>query len=202
MKLARGQRGFTLVELLIAMAVSAIILAVLVPVTLQTNRVAVSSSTQISALEDIKTVARPIIPDVRMAQTTKWYDDTPELFLLQDGDPPVDNLVLEWSTWYDETYEPPRISEVRYHCEYTLLQAEGKVQRQYWEDYDETNPGNPTSTTTFGRYISDIEFSRYDVLEGSSYIQVVITSSPEDRVETEEQKTYYINLRPMEDPVQ
>lgn len=189
MKLARGQRGFTLVELLIAMGVSAIILGVLVPVTLQTNRVAVSSSTQISALEDIKAVARPIIPDVRMAQTTVPAAGTV-----------ANSLTLDWTSWYDNLGETVETSPVDYHCVYTFLEAEGKVKRSYWEDWE--GPNQQLSTTFFGRYISDIEFSRYDVPEGSSYIQVVITSSPENRAETEEQKTYYINLRPMEDPVQ
>ena len=169
-----------MIELLIALAISGVLLGVLVPVTLQTNRVAVSSSTQISALEDIKTVARPIIPDVRMAQTTVPAAGTV-----------ANSLTLDWTNWYDN------LSPVDYHCVYTFLEAEGKVKRSYWEDYG--GPNEQLSTTTFGRHISGIEFSRHRVPEGSSYIQVVITSSPEDRAETEEQMTYYINLRPMEE---
>ena len=190
MHLLRSQRGITLMELLIATAISALILGVVVSVTLQTIRVTSESSTQITALEDIKTVAIPITSDVRMA---KQVTDPATGLPAADG-VIMDSLILDWTSWYDDAGD---LNPVDYHCEYAFLQSQGLVQRKYWENYDDVGPGEPTSTTTFGRYISDIEFSRHDVAGGSSYIQVVITSSPEDNAETAEHKTYYINMLPM-----
>jgi len=66
------------------------------------------------------------------------------------------------------------------------------VQRKYWEEYNDQNPGDPHSTTTCGRYVAGIGFSRDGYL-----LAVTITSSPEGRSETEEQKTYQINMHPM-----
>jgi len=196
MKLLSSQKGFTLIELLVAMAISGMVLTALVTSIFQTTKVSTQASTQITALEDIKSVARPITPDVWMAQTTKWYDGTGTLIPLPD-DTPVDNLVLDWTSWYDDSSEMIDPYPVKCRCEYTFLETEGKVQRKYWEDdgvgYEEI------STTTFGRYISGIEFSLHAVTEVASYIQVTITSSPEGRAETEEQKTYHISLKTMEE---
>lgn len=177
---AAHQKGFTLLELLVASAVSGIMLSGLVTAIFQTIRVTTSNSTQITALEDIKSVAHRVIADVRMAQTTYPVD----------GAPPVNNLVLDWTSWYDVSGQ---LSSVARHDEYTLLSG-GKVQRYY--DPDTSLAANEI-TATFGRYISDIKFSR----QGSVVI-VTITSSPEGEPETAEQETYYIGLRPMESPVQ
>ena len=186
MKPVRSQQGFTLVELLMAVAISVVLLGVLVSSILQTTRVTTHSSTKITAMEDIKGVARPITPDVRMAQTTVPATGTV-----------ANSLTLDWTSWYDNSSDPPELTPVDYHCVYTFLEAEGKVKRSCWEDWQ--GPNEQLSTATFGRYISGIEFSRHDIPEGTSYIQVVITSSPENRAETEEQMTYYINLHLMEE---
>jgi prepilin-type N-terminal cleavage/methylation domain-containing protein len=184
MKLARSQKGFTLIEVLAATAISGLLLAVAVSITFQTTNVTMHSSADITAFEDIKRVAHPIVPDLRMAQETD----------LQDGADPVDHLALDWTSWYDDEGE---LSPVDYHCEYALVAGENKVERKYWADYDDQSPGDPTSTSSIGKYISGIEFSREGYL-----VKVVISSSPEDRPETEEHLTYQLSMREMEDPVQ
>ena len=190
MKLVGDHHGFTLVEVLVAMCVSGLLLAGLVSATLQSFRVTGHSRTQISALDDIQSVARPIAPDVRMAQQTNVQEEVPA----------VNQLTLDWSSWLDESGQISQ-DPVPHHCEYTFLEAEGKVQRDYWRAYQVGNP--PTSTTTFGRYISDIKFSRHATPAGNSYVRMVITSSPEGRAATEECLTYQISMRRMEDiPVQ
>ena len=88
------------------------------------------------------------------------------------------------------------------HCEYTFLEAEGKVQREYWENCDPENRVMQLKRPLPGKYISDIKFSRHVVDGGDSYIQTVITSSPEYRTETAERTTYCIGMHPIEDPIQ
>jgi len=184
MRVAHDQAGFTLVELLVATAVSGLLLALAVTITFQTTSVTMSSSADITASEDIKLAVRPFIRDLRMAQSSN----------LVDGADPIDQLILDWTSWYDESGE---LSAVEYHCEYVLLESEGKIERKLWKHYDSKHPGDPTSVSTHGKYISDIEFSRVGQL-----VTVTISSSPEDREETEETMSYQISMRVMEDPQQ
>jgi len=176
MKVKNSQKGFTLVEILVAMAVEAMLLSGIVTAIFQTTEITIQSSAQITALEDIKNVARHITTDVRMAQATN----------LLDGAPPVNSLVLDWVGWYDDNGE---LSPVDYHCEYSL--CGGRVQREYKKG------GVETDITTIGQHISDIDFSRQ-----SRIVIVTIASSPRGNVETAEQRTYHICLQQMADPVQ
>ena len=178
MRPSGDQRGFTLIELLVGSAVSVMLLSVLVALTFQTTRVTTDSSAQISTLEDIRNVALPVTPDVRMAQETS----------LVDGADPVDSVTLDWTSWYDNDGE---LTSVDYHCEYTFLEGQGKLERKYWEYYDEGSPGTPTSTRTFGNYATGIEFSR-----DANLVTVTITSSSSGTAETERQLTYQASMHP------
>lgn len=177
MKLRNSQKGFTLVEMLIVIAVGGLLLSGIVPATFQTIRVTTSSNTKITALEDIKNIPYRLGKDVRMAATTNLVEESPTVY---------DSLVLDWTSWYDETGE---LVPTYHQCLYTFL-SEGKVQREYKKG-DEPGALTTISTTTTGKYISDIEFSRQGHI-----IFVTITSSPEGKAETEEQKTYHIYLQP------
>lgn len=211
MRLTNNRNGFTLIELIVAMAVAGLVLSVLVTSIYQTTKVNTQSRNNITALEDISHTAERLAPDIRTAQITRWYNGTGDSVLLQDEDQPVDNLILDWISWYDDTVDPPEINPVDCRIEYTFLAGEGKLQRKYWrhkrsdaedypdywQNYVETN--EPTSTTTFGRYISDIEFSRHAVTGGGSYVLMVITSSPEESAESDESVSYRVSLRTMEE---
>ena len=186
MKLVGDRRGLTLIDLLLATAISVILLGGLVTATLRGFQVTSQSRTQITAVEDIQNAARPIAPDVQMAQQTNLVEDAI----------PVGQLILDWSSWLDESGQLSQ-DPVPYHSEYTLLETEGQVQRKYWKDYQAGNP--PTTTTTFGRHISNIGFSRHTTASGDYYIRVTIASSPEGRAETAECLTYQISLHRMED---
>ncbi|MFB0559404.1 MAG: type II secretion system protein J [Dehalococcoidales bacterium] len=171
-KVKNSQKGFTLVEILVVMAVSGVLLVGIVVAIFQTVRVTTGSSTQITALENIKSCAYAINKDVRMAATAN----------LSDGAPPVDYLILDWRSWYDENGE---LSPVDHHCKYYL--SGGELQRNY----------DDTDIRTVARYISDIQFSFQDPI-----ILVTITASPEGKPETAEQETYHMYLQPKEEPVQ
>lgn len=183
-KLINSEKGFTLLELLISIAIGAMLISVLVLSIFQTIRVTTQSSTSITALRDITYVAQSVFSDVRMAQTTD-----PDV-----GEPVADYLTIDWTTWDDSTGD---LISTDHHCEYTLISASGTVQRKYWEDYDPGSPGSATSTSTFGYYISDIEFSSHTIAGGNSYVKVVIVSSPDGQPETEVDLTYHINMRTM-----
>lgn len=172
MKVGNNQKGFTLIEIMVAMAVGGILLSGLVTAIFLTTGITMRSSTQITALEDIKTVARQLSIDMSSSSN----------ITLADEPQPVNILGLDWTTWYDETGNLTRID---HYCEYTLLE-EGKVQREYWKT------GESHDITTIGRYISNIEFS-----QDGSIVTVTITSSPEGRDETAEQMTYdfYVLLK-------
>jgi len=179
MRVKDSQKGFTLIEILVAMAVSGMLLSGLVIAIFQTFGITSRSSTQITALENIKNAAYRISNDVRMAATAN----------LTGGD-----LVLFWTSWYtwNEDTQQYELNPVDYRCEYTLSGT--NLERIY--DPDTSVAGNEV-TTTVGRYISDIQFSRQGEI-----ILVTITASPEGRPETAEQKTYHMYLQPKENPVQ
>ncbi|GAI12155.1 unnamed protein product, partial [marine sediment metagenome] len=95
MKVKNSQKGFTLVEILAVLAVGGILLVGIVIAIFQTTAITAESSTQITALEDIKKVASRVSKDIRMAATTN----------LEDGGPVLDSLTLDWTSWYDENGE-------------------------------------------------------------------------------------------------
>lgn len=203
MKVRNSQKGFTLVEMLVMMAVGGILLSGVVTAIFQTVNVTAHSSTQITALEDIKIVAHQLSKDIRISSNTTL------------ADPAVGESILglTWTTWYKETDGTEDLISygIDHYCEYTLLGEEGEIQLQYWEwDCDPAVEGEdycnqenwwesilPINTTTVGWYISKIEFSR----EGS-IITAAITSSPDGKAETAETRTYHFYVRLKEELVQ
>ena len=174
MRIGNSQKGFTLVELLVGTAVGGMLLSTLVAAIFQTFNVTADTRTRITAIGNINNATHQLSKDVRMAASTNLVDEAD----------PVSNLVLDWSSWYDDSGQLS--SEGQDHnCEYALSGEE--LQRSY-------DSGDPA---TVARHISAIEFS----LEGQIII-VSITSSPEGKPETAEQKTYRLYLRPKEYPVQ
>ena len=184
LKLLQSRRGFTIIEVLVALAVSGMLLAVAVSTTFQTTMVTTRTSGQITATEDVKNVARGIIDDVWMAQTTN---------LVNEADP-VDSLILDWTNWYGDTGEQTELDPVECHCEYAYLEEQKKVERKYWEGYQAEQPGEPNSTTLLGQNITSIGFSRSDYL-----VTVTIASAAALQTGQEEQKTYCISMHVMEE---
>jgi len=172
MKVRNSQKGFVLVEVLVAIAVGGMVLGGIVSAIFQTTNITTRTPPQVTALEDIKYATYWISKDVRMAATTN----------LVDGAPPVNNLVLDWTSWYDDNGQ---LSAVSHHCEYALSG------RQLCRTYD----SDPLRAV--GRYVSNIEFSRQGQI-----ILITITSSPDGKAETAEKQTYHMYLQPKENPVQ
>ena len=91
MKMKGSQKGFALLELLVVVAIGALLLTGAVTAIFQTTGITMETSTRITALEDIKIVAYSVSKDMRMSSTTTLVDDGPA----------VDNLSSSWKSYYD-----------------------------------------------------------------------------------------------------
>lgn len=164
-----NQKGLTLIELLVAMAVGGMLLGVLVPSIFQTTRGTVLTTVEVTALNNVENAAHWINKDVRMAKETNLQEEVPLV-----NPTPESPLTLNWTDWTDWVQEEFRDHSCAYWLEGTDLQR----------NYDGT-------VTRVARYISDIEFSQSGTL-----ITVTITSTPEGVPERSEKRTYRIYLRP------
>lgn len=88
------QRGMTLIELLVATAITALIVALIGSVIYQFISVTERGNAQLSALHDIQNAARWISHDGQMAESTD----------LIDGDPPVSSVRLDWTDEYGTSH--------------------------------------------------------------------------------------------------
>ena len=172
MNMDKRQRGFTLIEITLSIAVGALVVMGVVTAVLQTTSVTAESSAQIDAMEDIKRIAYRIGKDVRMAGASN----------LVDGDSPVGSMSLNWTSWYDES---GALNPVEHSCQYSL--SGGGLQREY-------DSGSPD---VIGRHISSVEFSR-----DGDVISMVIVAHPDGRAGMTKEKTYLFYLRAKEEPVQ
>ncbi len=118
MKVKSGQKGFTLIEILVTLAVGAVLLSGVVTAIFQTLRITTSASPQITALEDIKNVAYWVGKDMVSANATN----------LVDGALPMSSLSGNWTTWYADN-STGTYKSVSHSANYTL--SGGKVVRNY-----------------------------------------------------------------------
>ena len=170
--MGRDQKGLTLIELLVALAISGMLLTGLVAAIFQVIRHTDSNNTTITAVNQIEKAGRWIAGDAQMAQSTNLHPD----------EPAVDTLTLYWTDWTDwgDGYAKPDDFK-DYSFTYSLSGTE--LQRK--DNYNGT-------TTTVARFISDVEFS----LSGG-IITAKITSSPKGEDWHTEWRRYQIDPRPI-----
>ncbi len=130
MKVARGQRGTTLLELMVALVITVVVVGGTLSLIFQEYRGTAVAKTAVTAARQIGNAARSISQDGMMAETTD----------LVDGSPPVDTLTLNWV----ERYEFTNLS----HSSSYFISG-----NQLRRDYDGT-------VTVVARDISSVEFSR------------------------------------------
>lgn len=190
MKAVASQKGFTLLEILLVLAVSGVLVSGILTAIFQTTRVTADSTNRISAYEDIRDAAYWISKDIRMASTSN----------LTNGAPAVDALTLDWTVWYDSGGSLIQFGDYR-RVKYAL--SAERLERSYGKYLPASKPSLPIPDSNFtwqsqehklvGYHVTDVQFSRQ-----AQIIQLTVTSSPEDSPESSEQMTYHMYLQPKE----
>ncbi|MFQ5934462.1 MAG: type II secretion system protein J [Dehalococcoidia bacterium] len=128
-RLLGGQRGFTLVEMLVALGIMAAVGSALVTSILQMSNFTSRGNAQLETAADMGISMRWLARDTQSAETTD----------LVDGDPPVSSMTLNWVDEYDG-------ASISHSASYAL---DGR-------DLKRTYDGE---THTVARRVSSVEFS-------------------------------------------
>ncbi len=164
------QKGFTLVELLVALAVGSLVImgafGVIYQVVWGTSR----TNSQVVALTDVHYAALQLKKDLIMAQTTDLTDGVPQ-----------NSATLSW-TDYTSPSEEFGWEEDRDHSSAYNLLSDGVLQRTYDE----------TITSIVGRNITSLNFTR-----NGRVINVVITATKGDVTPRSETLEFSVYLRGM-----
>ncbi|MCH8206899.1 MAG: prepilin-type N-terminal cleavage/methylation domain-containing protein [Chloroflexi bacterium] len=160
-----SQRGFTLIEILVAMAVAGVVATAVVPAIFQMVVGTGRSNGAAVALADLDRGAHWINRDVVLAQTTD----------LEDSAPPVSAMTLSWD---DLTAWATLEGTLSHSITYTLTGP--NLQR----DYD-------GQVTTVAKHLTKAEFS----INGRTLTVTLTSSPGSFTPRTSETRTYDIYLR-------
>lgn len=149
------QKGFTLLELLVVMAVGGLLLTGVVTSIFQVFTFTGRSNSQGIALTDLHLAALHIKKDLQMAQYPGM--DVGNSVVLSPQNP--DNVTL---TWFDYTTEFQSPEEQRDHFSTYSLSDNGTLERFYDSD----------NASIVGRHITYLRFTRQD----EKVVNVVITA--------------------------
>ena len=125
-----NQKGFTLVEILIVVALSSVLMGALVPFMFNITGSSEAITDEITATLQVQNSARYICRDLKLATDTN----------LDDGAPAVDNLTIQWTSMYEDA-----------NVDHTVLYF--VVDQELKRSYD-------GAITIIARNITDLEFSR------------------------------------------
>ena len=131
-----SQKGFTLIEILVAMAIGGMVITGVVLSIFQVSWGNIRTNDQVVALTDINWATLWLKKDLQLAQGTT----------LTDGDPvPESSVTLDWTDFTDWATEETRDHSSTYSLSGT--------------DLVRTYDGTPR---VIGRYITSLEFTRTD----------------------------------------
>ena len=163
------QKGFTLIEVLVAMAVGGILLTGLVLAMFQVSWNNIRTTDQIVALTDVDTVALRLKKDLQMAQSTD----------LTDGNPvPQSSVTLSWTDFTSWATVETRDHTASYALSDTEL----------LRTYDFGKPSEVTSI--IGRNITYIGFTR-----NGTAVKCVITAIGPGTSPREETIEFTVKMR-------
>ena len=178
------QRGFTLLEILVSMAIICVLTVPMVGAIGQTIFQTDDNSTRIRALVAMENAGRSLGRDIRIAQATG----------LEVG-PATTTLDLTWTDWADasqyDTYGAGGVVYKRYRATYALSGTDLERTFDVCDDWDTTNAtcvGTWTgSTTVAASPVSSVLFTR----EGDLII-IALTSAPKGPGYPSESRTYRV----------
>jgi len=149
----RGQRGFTLIEVLVMIAVGGMIIPVVVAAIFNVVHGTIGLRNDFVIQQDIDTASSWFNRDLSLAQTTD----------VVDGQPPVNQMRVDWidMTGWAEQGGGGHFAEYYIEPGTTLLKR----------NYDGT-------VSIVARYVGDIEFSR-----SGRFITIAITSTYREQTE-------------------
>jgi prepilin-type N-terminal cleavage/methylation domain-containing protein len=165
-KLRKGQRGFTLIEVLIVIGLTGLIAAGLTTTIMQVLTMSHRTTNRMTAVRQVRQAGFWVSPDVMMAQNETLGEDS--------GFP----LTLTWIEWgTNDTHE----------VKYTLVDMSGglkKLQREHYIDSD------LDATTMVAEYIDSVHTSF--VPAGGSF-NFTVTATVGGQTET---RVYKVKPRP------
>jgi prepilin-type N-terminal cleavage/methylation domain-containing protein len=161
-----NQRGFTLVEFLVAMAVSTLVITAVAPIIFQLFQGTSTSSGKAVALRDIDVAAHWLTRDLGQALTTDLIDLAP----------PVSTVTL---TWNDLTTYAVAAESVSHSVTYT------QVGTQLQRNYD-------GEVILIADYLANVEFS----IDGRLITISITSAPDVVTPDVAETKIYTVYLRP------
>ena len=181
------QKGFTLVELLVALAVGSLVIVGALGATYQVVWGTSRTNSQVVALTDAHQVALRLKKDLEMAQLDEgdFLSGGAVVITLTPGGDPTATL-----GWTD--YTSFDLEENKDHTSSYELLDDGKLRRIY--DYEK-----PSETTSIvGRNITSLEFTQDpDNVGDDRVINVVITATEGDVTPRSETLEFSVYLRGM-----
>ncbi len=187
----KNQKGFTLIELIVAIAITALIIGVIAMSIFQVFTVNALSSNHMKAVRQVQTVGNWISRDTLMAQSV---DPDPADDVATLG---TEFLILSWVAW-----ERVGQHQEQYIDSYKVCYTYDAVTEKLWRyqtittkeykkegDLEDPQPDDQNLTTFIADYITSISIPAMV----DDKLNVTITASVGD---AEEERTYEITPRP------
>jgi prepilin-type N-terminal cleavage/methylation domain-containing protein len=163
LRLRKDQRGFTFLELMIAVALTGIVASAITGTILYVFNMNLSTANRMAAVRQVRHVGFWVTPDVQMAKNVTRGEN--------QGFP----FTLTWTEW-----ETGNLHEITYSLEY-MSSSEFKILKR--EHYD-SGPDS-TTTTIVAEYIDPVGTSFMPEAEGDAFI-FTVTATVGGQSETRE----------------
>lgn len=195
--LHKDQSGFTLVELLVAIAITGVIITAISTAVFQVMAGSIQNSNQMTATRQVQQVGFWMSQDGQMATTASSADDS-------ETDV-IEKLTITWTeytSWKSEALLEPPYTEgvisniINHKVIYTL--SGGELERNEYrtenireDEFDPETDYSLFSTTLVAQFISSI-----DCTVSAKKIVVDVTATVEGFRTATENRVYEINMRP------